>query len=270
MESWNRKRAFLIGTVTLIGFTGLANAAVELTPFRIEENRSVALVKDSIGHPKDKLKVIFSLKGPEADSAVRYGKLQLDEAVDDKGTNLIPAKDAFDEAGKFKKFDNDFFRQIDLEHKRKPADPQVAVELGLPKRTATKIARLRGSLSVAEQGTIQTVELTGLKPGDSKEMKIPAEAGIGITAMVEPGDDVHSVAYTVSGDENALESIEVLDASGKKVSNGTSSWSFGSGPAHKSVDLDKPLDASMKLVAKIAVGRKTTKVPFDLKDIPLP
>ena len=38
----------------------------------------------------------------------------------------------------------------------------------------------------------------------------------------------------------------------------------------KTLTLRQPLDDSMKLVAKIALNRKITKVPFDLKDIKLP
>ena len=76
-----------------VAMAGLAQAAVELTPFRIEESRSAALVKEKVIHPSDRLTVVLSLKGPEAESSVRYGDLKLDEAVDDKGTSLIPAKD---------------------------------------------------------------------------------------------------------------------------------------------------------------------------------
>ena len=87
---------------------------------------------------------------------------------------------------------------------------------------------------------------------------------------MKPGKDVRSIGLDITGDENALESIEVFDAAGEKVSSGMSSWSFNNGPAHKSLDLQKPLDDSMKLVAKIAVDRKIVTVPFDLKDIALP
>jgi hypothetical protein len=49
-----------------------------------------------------------------------------------------------------------------------------------------------------------------------------------------------------------------------------SSFSFNGGPAHKTLELEKPVDSSMKLVAKLAVNRSQTTVQFDLKDIPLP
>ena len=254
-----------------VAMAGLAQGAVELTVFRVEESRSAALAKDTIGHVSDNLKVVLSLKGPEAESSIRYGDLKLQEAADDKGASLIPAKAIFDDSAKFKDYPNAFFRKFDLKQKRPAAAAQIEFHLAPSARAATKIVRLRGTFSLAQQGTIKTVELTSLKSsGDKKKLDIPAEAGLGITLVVKPGKDVKSIGLEITGDENALESIEVLNAAGEKVSNGISSWSFNNGPAHKSLDLEKPLDDSMKLVVKIAVDRKIVTVPFDLKDIALP
>jgi hypothetical protein len=79
-----------------------------------------------------------------------------------------------------------------------------------------------------------------------------------------------SISLEIKGDEDAVDSIEVVDGAGKKISNGMSSWSFGDGAAHKSLDLQSPLDDTMKLVVKLELDRKTVKVPFDLKNITLP
>jgi hypothetical protein len=61
-----------------------------------------------------------------------------------------------------------------------------------------------------------------------------------------------------------------VDGTGKRISNGLSSWSINGGPAQKSLGLSKALDDSMKLVVKIITDRKFTNVSFDLKDILLP
>jgi hypothetical protein len=256
----------------VLALASLARAAVELTPFRVEESRSATLAPDKMGQPADHLTVVLSLKGPEADSSVRYGDLKVQEAVDDKGASLIPAKDAMGrDAGKFKDYSNAFFRKFDLESKRPAATPQIELTLAPAARSATRIVRLRGSFSLAQQGTIKTVELTALKStGNNKKLDVPAEAGLTITLTIKSDKDDNSIGLQMTGDENALESIEVLDAAGEKVSSGMSSWSFGGGPEQKSIDLRKPLDDSMKLVAKVAVDRKIVVVPFDLKDIALP
>ena len=151
-----------------------------------------------------------------------------------------------------------------------PAAPQVELEFAQPARAATKIARLRGSLELSDEGTLQTIEFAALKGAGKKALAIPAGAHAGLTVTVASGDAVRSIGLELTGDESALESIEVVDASGRKVSSGMSSWCLNGGPVQKSLGLDHPLDNSMKLVVKVSLGRKFIKVPFDFKDINLP
>jgi len=259
------KLCLLLSFVVVARFT--LQAAVGIIPTRIEETRTLILVDDKVSRTPPSLKLTLSLSGPEAESAVRYGHLKLEEVVDDKGTSLIPTKDTFHETAKFRDYSNAFFRRSKATGKN---DPQAELNLALPARAATKISRLRGSLDLAEQGTIKTVELADLKGAGKKVLPTPADAGVGITATMGSGDQTRSIGLEITGDESALESIEVLDAAGAKVSNGVSSWAFNGGPVQKTLTLRQPLDSSMKIVAKIAVDRKITKVPFDLNNIMLP
>ncbi len=248
--------------------TGLhIQAAVQIIPARIEEVRTLILLDDKVGRTQPSLKLTLSLSGPEAESAVRYGHLKLEEAVDDKGTSLIPTNDTFHDAAKFKDYSNAFFRKSSFGGK---SDPQVELDLALPARQASRIARLRGSLELAEPGTLQTIELAGLKGAGKKALAVPANAGVGITAIVGSSETVHSIGIEITGDESAVESLEVVDASGRKISEGMSSWTINGGPVQKTLTLRQPLDDSMKLVAKLALNRKITPIPFDLKDIKLP
>jgi hypothetical protein len=125
-------------------------------------------------------------------------------------------------------------------------------------------------VTLSDQGTMQSVELANLKQGGKRTLGVPPDAHLGVTADLGSGENVRSIGIQISGDENILESIEVVDGAGHKVSNGMSSWSLNGGPAHKTIGLNKPVDDSMKLVAKIVLNRKLTTVRFDLKDIPLP
>jgi hypothetical protein len=242
-------------------------AAVQIVPARIEEVRTLILVDDKVSRTPPSLKLTLSLSGPEAESAVRYGNLKLEEAVDDKGTSLIPTNDTFHDAAKFKDYSNAFFRKSSFGGK---SDPQVELHLALAPRQATTLTRLRGTLDLAEQGTLQTIELAALKGGGKKVLPVPPNAGVGITATLASSDAVRSIAVEITGDESVIESLEVVDASGRKITDGMSSWSINGGPVKKTLSLRQPLDDSMKLVAKLALNRKVTKVPFDLKDIKLP
>lgn len=242
-------------------------ASVQVVPTRIEEVRTLILVDDKVGRTQPSLKLTLSLSGPEAESAVRYGNLHLEEALDDKGGNLIRTNDTFHEAAKFKDYANAFFRKSSFGGK---ADPQVEFELALSSRQATRITRLRGTFDLSEQGTLQTNELAGLKGAGKKTLAVPSNAGVGIVVTVGAGDAVRSIGIEITGDESAVESVEVVDASGRKISSGMSSWTLNGGPVTKTLTLRQPLDDSMKLVATLALNRKVTKVPFDLKDIRLP
>ena len=247
---------------------GLVRAGVEVSAVRIEDTRTQVFHDDNVSRGQAELKLTLALAGPEAEAAAQYGNVQIDEAVDDTGASLLPKKDSLSDTAKFKEYDNAFFRKNRFGN-REPAAPQFEVRLATPKRAATKIARLRGSLSLSGGGTVQAIELPSLKGADKKAVAIPAAANVTVTVSAK-AQDTRSIDYEISGDESAIESMEVLDASGQKVSNGTSTFSFGNGPAHHSIDLERPLDDSMKLVVKITLDRKITKVDFDLKDIPLP
>jgi hypothetical protein len=267
-----KTRFCLLAVLVLAAGAGApARGEVVVSVFGIEDSRAIEFANDGVSRTQQGTKVVLSLRGPEAESGTRYGDIKITEAVDDQGTSLIPSKDKnpFYDPAKFKDYDNAFFRKSKFGN-AKAADPQVELTLAQPKRAATKIARLRGTLTISDQGTVQTVELGHLPGAGKKALAMPDGAGVGVTVTVAAGDKVKEIGLEITGDEAALESIEVVDAAGKEVSGGMSSWSMNGGPAHKSLDLNRPLDDSMKLVAKVSLNRKLTVVPFDLKDIPLP
>ncbi|MGH7992185.1 MAG: hypothetical protein ACREDQ_01600 [Limisphaerales bacterium] len=264
------KKPLLITLLLASGFIGVAQAAVEAVPFRITETRVMAFGDDRVSRQPASLELTLSLNGPEAESCTQYGNLKLEAAVDDKGTNLIPAKDNFfHDPAKFKDYSNAFFRKSHFGTDQ-PAAPQVELDLALPARSATKIARLQGSLEITDAGTLQTIELASLKSAGKKTLAMPAGAGVSVTVAAVSGDSVRSLSIEITGDESALESVEVVDASGRNISSGMSSWSFNGGPIQKSLELNRPLDDTMKLVAKVSLNRKHVKVPFDLQNIALP
>ncbi len=146
----------------------------------------------------------------------------------------------------------------------------MELELALPARAAVRIAHLRGALELCDGGKTNTVELGGLKSAGKKAVPLPNGSPVTVTIIVPDGENVRSLSLETTGDDSALGAVEIVDASGKSVSTGTSKWSLNGGPVKQSLGLAKPLDASMKLVVKVVSDRKFTKVPFDLKDIPLP
>lgn len=251
-------------------FPGVANAAVDVTPQRIEETRNSVFDDDKVGRAPAGLKLVLELNGPEAESATQSGHLKIDAAVDNTGASLIPHADAFHDASRFTDFDNAFFRHSTFRGDTEGVKPQVELDLALPARAAVKIAHLRGSMELSDGGKTNTVELGGLPGAGKKAVPLPNGSPVTVTAVVPDHDNVTSLSLEITGDESALASVEIVDAGGKSISNGVSKWSMNGGPVHQSVGLRKPLDASMKLVVKVISDRKITNVPFDLKDIALP
>ncbi|HVV71924.1 MAG TPA: hypothetical protein VHI52_10565 [Verrucomicrobiae bacterium] len=251
-------------------FEGMVRAAVELTPQRIEEVRDLIFKDDKVSRTPAGLKLVLTLDGPEAESASQYGRLKLDQATDNTGASLIPRTDVFHDPLKFKDYANAFFRNSRFGGKPEKSKPQVEVDLAVPARTASKIARLRGSLELSDGGKTNTVELAELKHAGRKQVPLPNGSPMTLTVEVPAEANVRSIKLESTGDDSDLASVEVVDANGKRVSNGLSSWSVNGGPVQKSLGLSKPLDDSMKLVLEVVSDRKYTKVSFDLNDIPLP
>lgn len=253
----------------LSAFRGIARAAVEVTPQRIEETRNLVFEDDKISRIPAGLKLVIALSGPEVESATQSGRVKIEEAVDNTGASLIPRANTFDDPSNFKDFENAFFRNSKFGG-TESAKPQVELDLALPARAAMRIARLRGSLELSDGGKTNTVELGGLNVAGKKAVPLPQGSPVTVTVVVPERENVQVLSLETAGDESALASIEVVDAGGKRVSGGISKWSMNGGAVHQSLGLMKPWNASMKLVVKVISDRKTTKVPFDLKDIRLP
>ncbi len=251
-------------------FAGMAHAAVEVMPQRIEEARAVIFKDDKVSRTVPALKLVLALDGPEAESATQYGRVKLEEAADNNGTSLIPRPDAFHDPSKFREYANAFFRNSKFGGKSERAKPQVELDLALAARAATRIVRLRGSLELSDGGKTNAVEVGDLKHAGKKAVPLPNGSPVGLTIVVPSDNNVRSISLESTGEDSALASVEVVDANGKRISTGISSWSLNGGPAQRSLGLAKPLDDSMKLVVKVVSDRKCTKVPFDLKDIELP
>jgi hypothetical protein len=249
---------------------GIAQATVEVTQQRIEEARALVFNDDKVSRTPASLKLVLALDGPEAASATQYGRVKIEEAADNTGASLIPRAASFHDPSKFRDYANAFFRNSKFGGKPESVKPQVELDLALPARAAVRIAHLRGSLELSDGGKTNTVELGGLKGAGKKTVPLPNGSPVTVTIVVPDGENVRSLSLETTGDESALAPVEIVDAGGKSISTGTSKWSLNGGPVQQSLGLAKPLDASMKLVVKVISDRHFTKVPFDLKDIPLP
>jgi hypothetical protein len=252
-----------------------AFAAVEATAINVQEFRAIGVPGTDAKASKNSvslwgpLKVTLSLVGPEAEAATRYGRIKLEEVIDDQGNNLIPKNDTFHDYDRLREYDNAVYRRRGPGDKRSPTPPQAEIPLDVAPRSATRIVRFRGSLTLFQQGAVQTIEVPSFTTANPK-LPIPPEAGVQIAVRIPDKPGAKFVNLDVTGDETAIESIEAFDASGKKITSYITTLAVNENPDRKVLNFAQPPDTSIKLVVKIASSRTKTVVPFDLKNIPLP
>jgi len=248
-----------------------AETVIQVRPHSVYESRYNNGIQSGTAYT-DLLSLRLILDGMNAMAATQthYGYITIDGAIDDTGTTLALHRYTTDAAPTFREFGNASTRKANKQEGRPVPDPLIYIQLTPPQRNATKIARLRGSVSVADPGTLKTFELANLKPGEKKKMDIPKDTEVSITTNIPDAKDIKTLQAIITGRDDAIESLEIQNAQGKNISRGGRSRPPSDGSAHYVLILEKPLDETMKLVAKIRVDRNIIKIPFDLKDIELP
>lgn len=226
------------------------------------------------------LVVTLRLEGKEIDNATQYGQLKILEAVDDTGASLAPGKEkrggfGFGGGAAGGEGFTDF---PSAAMQDKQPEPVFDVTLKLPSRKATKLAKLRGEVSVKAGGEAKVISVPKVKGMAGKSLQDPAlkTAKLKIDVVdpadaegFAPGGAGTTVALKITGDAGAITSVTVVDATGESVSQGHSSTGFGKSTDY-SVFLSKPLDDTMALKVELVVGQKVVKVPFEVKDLQLP
>lgn len=287
-------RTFWISCVVLC-VSRLVLAAVVVTPVQVTETRQKDLLPDQgvrMG-PSTGLTVTIRLDGPEVKNATQYGKVKITTATDDAGTNLqAQGNNSFMGLGsdQFQPF-RQTGTMMDF-GKPAPAAPasnhDVELSVGLPARSAKKIAVLRGELQVlAGTGQAKAVLVKNPQTMAGKALTDPVLKQAGVTVKVldkkaaaangMPADmpmmgnmgNGPSVSVEISGNPNAIESMDVVDAGGQSVANGSFDMTTDN-VMTKTIQLSKPLSPAMTLKLGVSVGQKAITVPFELKDIDLP
>lgn len=159
---------------------------------------------------------------------------------------------------------------------------EIDLQLGLPPRTATKVASLKGKFTALVPGRVEKFEFSGLE----RAKNVPIQRGTCIVTFeqIRKNDEVHEVRLRLKFDEaaNALESHRgwignnpayMLDADGKKIESGGFSPSL---VAENEAVLSYIFDLSEIDISKCRFVYETPaalfKVPieFELKDLELP
>lgn len=159
---------------------------------------------------------------------------------------------------------------------------EIDLQLGLPPRTATKVASLKGKFTALVPGRVERFEYSGLEK--AKNVAIQRGTCVVTFEQIRKNDEVHEVRLRLKFDEaaNALESHRgwignnpayILDTNGKKIESGGFSPTL---VAENEAVLSYIFDLSEIDIAKCRFVYETPaalfKVPveFELKDLELP
>jgi hypothetical protein len=282
----------LIGAITVIGTLalvvgpwGATARGATVTLQKLEEKRELSLQTSPFAGWDNGIELTLHVDGPDVAGARKYGKLTTIKAVDEVGTDLT-AK------GKGPSGNNDGFQEIRqpqtfgrMSHDEpKPTGFDVDLKLPTPSARAAKTIKLvSGEMQVLVGGEKKIITVNPIKSNLGKTVDDPTLKELGVQfKLVDPtqrakgvpglsfgGRAGRSVSADISGNIDAIASVSIVDAAGKKLSNGAM-WSDNGGTRSISYDLEKVLPDDAALQLEVWPGQKTVTVPFELKDVTLP
>jgi len=276
----NRSSLGVLSLVALLSSVApAADAKVTVRAVAVSESRGKALVeeeaKNGVSGPAQitTLRVTLELAGDAIPGATQYGGLTF-KATDDKGNVIKPLENPFAPKGKtFAALDRTLMW---LGRDDAPTDRiRLDLQMEASRREASKIATLDGSVKLLT-GTPVDVLVTEPEKTVNKQLTnhelVAAGLKVTLTTFNAKGGVVGSyVKAKVSGKLEAMGKIDVVDASGKSLSQGSGiSHGFAGGPSTYEVFGDAPLPAGAKVKIMILSDVKEIEVPFQLKDIVLP
>ena len=257
-----------VGCLVLAGVSVvMGQEAVKVSPAEISERRSTTFIKKEnvFSSDRDGLTLKLHLEGPAVTGATKYGHFKITSGTDDVGTALTLEKDPFQSKDDFKDVS-----RFGRSEKGEPPALDVDLMLSLPARKASEIKALKGQLEVLAGGAEKVAKFDHLSSHMGKTLDDPVLKRAGLVAMlakIDPEKREVTVEYT--GKTDALQDVDVFDASGKKISNGAMSMNWG-GKMSTTYDVSGPIDAGTSLQLHVMAGQKAIVVPFDLEAIKLP
>lgn len=228
--------------------------------------RSVDADNEALSNIEPRLNLLLEIGGPAVAGVTRAGRLTITHAADDAGNALAQAYGG--------DFGGEDFTEIAPYRRSGEGETsafQAEIALAAPERSAKAIAALRGEITVLAGGERKTVRVDNLQDLLGNELKHPdfEKAGLKVTLKKPESDDPPTLALTIAGNLDAIESAAVLDADDNDLAFASSS--FGSDREQEMLfELSGPITPQTRLVWNLAYGQEKLVIPFELTDIVLP
>lgn len=241
----------------------------------VSDHRNVQVVKDDDSYSQpSSLELKVRLAGPDLVKARQMGNIKIIKAVDNLKADLTKLPpDAMT-------FDHSELRDIQWDFGGDKKDHKwLDVDLSLPAspaRSATTIKTLEASVDLLTGGEEKTIEVTDIPSHYGKALEDPALKAIGLAITLKApakakeaqGPAGKEVAMEIKGDP-ALAKIEIVDAKGERISNG-SMWNDVEGVRTISYYVEDKLPVDAKVKITCWPGQKRVTVPIKLSEIKLP
>jgi hypothetical protein len=248
------------------------SSRTEVKLIRIQESRVRDLVKPSGKElsPKSTLTLVLELEGDTVRAASHWGKLEITQAIDDRGTSLVPdaaVASSFGTGDRFEELNRNmmwFFEDV------KPQDRiRLDIPLAVPPREAKRLEKLEGSLhlAVTEYQDVLVTKPAALV-GKKIENAALKAAGAQITLVeFKQQGPVYARLKGIKGVR--LVAVHIVDSKGKRIDNGGGS-SSSDDVWEAEISGDDPLPPDSRLKFVLVKERKEIPVPFKFAAVPLP
>jgi len=240
----------------------LLQSKVAIRPYSITENRHADMNDDKTFTAPPSLMLTLELQGDELAAVTHWYGLKVDQAKDDRGTDLTSNR-----SSSFAQSDTP--QKIDRKHMwfaldEAPEDRlKLELSLRVTPRVATQLEVVTGSVML-RSATMATVSVSDLTAKSIRDEKLEAA---GVTVEIKSASD-SELKLDVRGNVEVLSGFKVLDGAGEGISNGSSSFS-GNGQKQLTVYVDGlPKDA--KLQFQVVTSSDDRKVPFRVEGVKLP
>jgi len=247
--------------------TAPAAAATGVTMVAKAEWSSTVCMDETGKEAPPELIVAITLSGKPAAEASAYRFLRVTKAEGDDGAALELGDDfSFDMS--FEEFVK--VRREDDFSNRHPADGvRVAIELKHPAGKITKIAAIEGSIKLKTGGTRKTIERSGLAGKAGTVIDDPALKAAGIEQLRLGEITAKKLSLEIRGNDEAIDSIQIVDAAGEKLNNVKGRSSSGKQVQYDLFCDEKlPADAALKIT--LLINTRELDVPFRFQDLAVP
>ena len=252
----------------------VAVAAVPVKIVRIVEKR----VYTAPGAPKPPfenpsatrrgLTVTIHVSGPLANGAASYGRLAVTQAVANHG-GALKVISTRPPPGLSSSASHGMYR---ISHQAFGGPPpkgfNVVLTLSNPPRRATMITALRGHFVMVAGGARHVVELVPVASGRPVKNAILAAAKLHLI-FLKKGASGTSLKLKITGDQNSLAHLSVVNAAGQPISTFVSTFQIHGGIVRE-FQLRRAIKAGDRVRLLVYTGLKQISVPFNFRNVRLP